>query len=366
MVQIQKGSITVLRVFDIAEEIRLETAEELLRNSGQGRHQFTALPKSVGRALVVRAAPLVFSLEQCQLQFLGKSWPVDIHGKLRDFGVLSLDFQIQIPAGTNWDDLVSLAAAIEDSGQLDEVAVARSKSVTDILRPALKMPQEWAEYEDYTIFFVQELQGIDKVSRLHEIVDVPSLILAEKNAKISEKTRNSIIENTFQYSEQDMTVIDWNAALVVEPDGKREIPDILEYALIHLMEMRYYDSLLDRRLALLYDRIEHNMGRFLKGTFSELYQESSTRYIEFSEFTERVENSLKFVGDSYLATVFRAANRRFRLSDWQESITRKMNILAQVSSLLQGEVNIRRSHWLEIIIIFLIGFEIVAAIFKMF
>jgi hypothetical protein len=115
---------------------------------------------------------------------------------------------------------------------------------------------------------------------------------------------------------------------------------------------------------MLYDNIEVQKGKKLKGPYSQLYQETSQRYIEFTEFLERVENSLKVVGDFYLATVYRAACRRFRLADWQSSITRKMNILAQVSSLLQGELNIRRSHWLEIIIILLIGFEIVSALVR--
>jgi hypothetical protein len=103
----------------------------------------------------------------------------------------------------------------------------------------------------------------------------------------------------------------------------------------------------------------------IRGKFRQLSDEASSRYIEFSEFIERVENSLKVVGDFYLATVYRAATRRFRLADWQQDITRKMNILAQVSSLLQGEINIRRSHWLEIVIIALIAFEIVSALFKL-
>jgi hypothetical protein len=41
-----------------------------------------------------------------------------------------------------------------------------------------------------------------------------------------------------------------------------------------------------------------------------------------------------------------------------------MNLLAQVSSLMQGEVNIRRSHWMEITIIVLILFELVSAMVK--
>ena len=57
---------------------------------------------------------------------------------------------------------------------------------------------------------------------------------------------------------------------------------------------------------------------------------------------------------------------RLGLADWQENITRKMNLLAQVSSLLQGEVNIRRSHWMEITVIVLILFEVVSALLKFY
>jgi hypothetical protein len=43
-------------------------------------------------------------------------------------------------------------------------------------------------------------------------------------------------------------VIDWNAAVVIEPDGSRDIPDILELASAQLLEFRYYDDLVDREM----------------------------------------------------------------------------------------------------------------------
>ena len=81
--------------------------------------------------------------------------------------------------------------------------------------------------------------------------------------------------------------------------------------------------------------------------------------MEFSEFLARIENSLKTVGDSYLATVFRAASHEFRFEDWRKSTSRKMDTLAQIAELLQGELNHRRSNILEIIVIVLIAIEIV-------
>ena len=139
---------------------------------------------------------------------------------------------------------------------------------------------------------------------------------------------------------------------------------MIEFALTQLMEMRYYDNLLDKRLTLLYDSIEASRGKFFSNRFTNLSREASTRYIEFSEFIERVDNSFKVVGDFYLAKIFRAAGEKFRIPEWEENVTRKMNLFASISELLQGEVNVNRSLWLEITIVVLILFELVTTFTK--
>ena len=192
-------------------------------------------------------------------------------------------------------------------------------------------------------------------------MDIPALLLAEHEVQLSDMSRRLATEHVFQYGDKDLAVVEWSSALVVDASGGREIPDILEFAVSHLLEMRYYDDLLDQRLRSLYDKIGNEQRRFFSsGRFDKVYRESSARFIEFTEFIERVENSLKVVGDFYLATVYRAATRKFRLSDWQSSVTRKINILGQVSSLLQGEVNYRRSHLLEFIVVLLIFYEVIS------
>jgi hypothetical protein len=169
-----------------------------------------------------------------------------------------------------------------------------------------------------------------------------------------------------QYSSSDLAVIDWNSALVVEPSGSRDVADMLEFAATHLTEFRYFDELLDERLDKLYESIERRrVGSILRRDFESISREAGSLYIELSEFVERVENSLKFVGDFYLATVFRAAVTRFNMREWEENVTRKMNALARVSELLKNEVDVRRSHWLEVIVIVLILFEIVSAVWKL-
>ncbi len=94
-------------------------------------------------------------------------------------------------------------------------------------------------------------------------------------------------------------------------------------------------------------------------------REASALFIEFSDYVERVENSLKFVGDFYLATIFRAASARFNLHEWEEGVSRKMTALARISEVLQAEINARRSHWLEIIVVVLILVEMLSTIVRL-
>ena len=362
---IKRGSILIYRIFDIAEEINIPLAQASLKDV-RGEASFK-VPKFIDRGIVVKSKPLAFGLADETLFIKGKEYKTEVLGKVRDYGVLSLIYQINIEPGTSWRDLVLLASALEEGSEIDMLAQKHVKEACEILSPALKkQPTEWNIFEDYIIYALEEFENGVSARDIPVHADVAALLLAEDNTKISTLARNLILENLYQYGEDDLAYVEWNSALVVEPTGGREVPDILEFALTHLLEMRYYDDLLDKRLTSLYDDIEHSKGHSLRGRYAQIYQEASSRYIEFSEFIERVENSLKVVGDFYLATIYRAANKRFRLADWQQNITRKMSLLAQVSSLLQGELNTRRSHWLEITIILLIAFEIASAILKIY
>jgi hypothetical protein len=365
-VKIKRGSILLYRIFDIAEEINIPLAQSTLQDL-RGADSFN-VPKFIDRGIVMKSRPVAFGLGEQKIHLKGKDCTATVLGKVRDYGVLSLIYEIKLDPGISWGELISFAADLEEGSEIDQIAQKQARDVAERLSPALKkQPNEWKIFEDYIIYALEEFEEGVSARDLPQRADVAALLLAEDNTKISHHTRTSILENLYQYGEDDLAYVEWNSALVVEPKGGREVPDILEFALIHLLEMRYYDDLLDKRLGSLYDDIERSKGRSsLRGQYAQIYQEASSRYIEFSEFIERVENSLKVVGDFYLATIYRAANRRFRLADWQQNITRKMSLLAQVSSLLQGELNMRRSHWLEIIIIVLIAFEIVSALLKIY
>jgi hypothetical protein len=291
-IRIKKGSFLLYRAFDIAEEIDLAAVEKLLTSS-PGVQERLRLTRNPRQAIVIRNAPVHVNLGETPIPVGAREFTADTHAKIWDYGVVSIVFQIPIPEGTSWEQLLSLASAFELGNEVDLSARKRSEEVSKAIASALQGPSQWAGLEDYTIYFFESIDGAATAQELLEKADIPALILAETDQNLSEANRQSIIENTYQYRDNDLVVIDWNSAIVWEPSGQRDIADVLEFAVTHLLEMRYYDDLIDRRLAVLYDSIEAQRQKRSRIPFWKLSHEASTRYIEFSEFIGRVENSLK-------------------------------------------------------------------------
>lgn len=343
------GRVIVYRIFDVAEEIELDALREV------GTRVRERQP-----AIVVRTAPLTIDLGEVDLRVAAQPLDATLVARVWQYGAVSLQFHLPIAAETSWSDLVQFGIAIEHDSDIESVALKRLGELRERLHFALRLPHTPTVAEDYTVYLLHSLDGASAAT-LAERADIPALLLGEANAALSAGTKHAILDSGIAYSEHDLAVVDWNSALIVDPAGGEDIADILEFANTHALEFRYYDDLLDARLERLYDQLRARRSSLLRREFERLSHEASALYLEVSEYVEQVENSLKFMGDLYLARVFRLAAQRFRLQDWELSIERKLGALVRTAELLHNEVNTRRSHLLEIIIILLILYEIVAA-----
>jgi hypothetical protein len=364
------GSLILYRAYDVAEEIRLNEVEQILKSqnlsaTAEGPLKRLTLTRPTRNALIIRNPPVQIGLGPVLIQLRGMDFNAEVVAKIWEYGTVTLAFQIQLPANTPIDELPAWSESIQNLESIDQIAWNKTSELTQLLKPALESPSYWHVSEDYYIIFLEKFNvSANEAIRALKNGPLPEIILGEPKEILAAHTRQNILESTFQYSESDLAVIDWNAALLVEPSASRDVTDILEFALTHLLEFRYFDHLLDQRLAELYDALGKERQTLFKNHFAKLLNESNQRYIEISEFIERVDNSLKVVGDFYLGVLFREAIGQFRIGDWQKTVTRKNNALAQISQLLEGELNVHRGHTLELIVIGLIAFEVVSAIVK--
>ena len=365
--KINKGVIQIYRVFDVAEEINLSKAEKMLSNATEGPR--LRLPADTRKAIIMKDAPLSIKLGQTTLSLPSGEYNVNAFARMWNYGVMSIRFEMPIPKGIDWDDLIILAAQLESVQEIDKLAASHRDALRKKLAPAIIKDRAFAISEDYITYILEDAEGMDNPKQFINTSDVAGLILAETREELSSFSKNKIIDSATQYANTDLAIIDWNSALLLEPEGERDVADVIEFSLTQLLEFRYYDDLIENNLQELYDSMDNKpkgIKALLNNFYSEKAEDSSRKYIEFSEFMSRVENSLKTIGDAYLAVIFRNAAKQFRFDDWRHGISNKMSTLAEITQMLHGEVNVKRSHWLEIIVIILIAIELVPMIVNLY
>jgi hypothetical protein len=364
---ITKGRILVYRVFDIGEEIDLEKAEKILSEATPSRSKFR-LKKINRQAVIVSNDPLSIILGTYSYNDQGADFTCEISAKLWDFGTLSITFEYIIPEGTTIDELRALAGLIQEYEDLDDYARARGIELSHQIHEAIGKINEIKDSEvneDFILYFIEKFaRDYTDASLILEEEDIAALILTEEKHTLSPQINERLYETKLQYYKNDLAVIDWNSAFIIEPSGSLDIPDVIEFALNQLLEMRYYDDLLDKKLRETYSAIELKDMSIFSSRYTDLALEAGQHYIEIAEIVETVENSLKVIGDLYHSTVFRMASKKFRFTDWQTSIDNKLENLADISKLLFENINHRRSQILEITIIVLITIELIPLLYE--
>ncbi|MBX5484303.1 MAG: hypothetical protein IRZ16_20980 [Myxococcaceae bacterium] len=358
----EKAEVLCYRIFDIANEIALERARKEL--SAATRRM--KLLREGSEYLQLPDPPVTVELGRKSLPLQRGPVAVEAIARIFAHGAASIILKVPVPRGTGTEDLVALADELYDSPAVDALAVDLVEQLRKDLLAATEDPHRWEQSESYTVVFAQEIAGNPTATDLLERLDIARLLLGERAPiQLSGQEKAEVTQWSFSYTENDLTVIDWNGAFVYEPSGSYDIPDVLEIVNAQLLELRYYDDSLDRSIKSVYDGLSHPRNEGLIRIFRSPYRAMARRVLvtllEMSEFIERVENSLKVIGDFYLARVYEGAVRRLRIRQWQASVTRKQQMLNQVYTLLKGEVDTDRSLTLEAVIVLLIVTELLVA-----
>jgi hypothetical protein len=359
------ATLILYRLLDVADDIDLDRAKSLLAGE--------AIPLKLSRErseyLEIPHAPLTVQLGRRELRgSSGKAYSFEAHARLFSFGALSIRWELPLAGRVDSTELARLVQDFEGAKDMELVARSEAEKLCERLEPALDTKHAWEGIETYAVVFARSLGPISPASSAGADPRIAKILLAEafSDALSAEEVRDAT-QHRFSYREKDLCVIDWNAAVVIEPDGSRDIPDILEFATAQLLEFRFYDDLVDREMESLYSLISRPHEPWfwwLGGRYRRLGRQLNRRLLETVEFVERVDNSLKVIADSYLARVYHAALACFRVPTWLAGVNRKQDLTREVAEVLSGESQAYTGHLLEIIIIILIFYEIVAPLVK--
>ena len=78
-------------------------------------------------------------------------------------------------------------------------------------------------------------------------------LLSGEHRPLSEGATRDLLRHRYSYYADDLVALTWDRAFIYEPRGDTDVIDVLEVANAQLLEMRYYDELLDDELPRMYD-----------------------------------------------------------------------------------------------------------------
>jgi len=360
------GAVVTYRLHDVGYALDLERAARLVERQATGRTRPT---RGEAKALIIAQPPLTLALGPVTLPG-DVSWPAaEMSACCYDFGVISLRLRVALPELTPWPAAVSLMRALERTDLAGVFGPALSQ-LTSQLRPAIVRPGIAPVAEDYTICRLIRLADPRGKWVSPGALDDGALaeLLLGESRPLTEDARRHLLSRRFGYTEQDLTVLSWDAALVLEPQqADQDVEFLLEFANAQLLELRVYDASLDAELPQLYDRASlarRGPAALLVRRFEHVLAGLHTLVADTTEVVERVENGLKVTNDVYLARIYQAALALFREDAWRLGLARKLGIFRDTYAMLNDEAQTARGNVLEVIIILLIVIEVVMGLLR--
>jgi len=344
------GKLKVFRIYDFAHEVKIEEAEEKLKKLGPTSKY--KLQKD-SKDFLIGDPPLVLTLGEV---LIGHS-SCHILIKIWSYGAISFSLTFSCDSFTNQKDFIQWMRVSSDNLAIDDFCLKKLAELNPLLGSSLKKQNTWKQEEDYSIFIANP----DFKPREFWEKDnfVYQLLTMEDSVALSPEMIAPIKASSLSYGPNDLVVIDWDNAFVLAKQDSEDICDVIELANVQLLELRFFDDLLDKKLSGLYRQVVERKPTLFNSTISLLAQDASQLYMETSEVVERIENSLKIVGDIYFARIYRISLSRLQVPQWQGTVDQKLKNLLDISQMYIGELHTKRSHFMEIIIIILIAIEVV-------
>lgn len=353
---VQRGTCHLIFVFDIGQSIDLNHAERLITTVTQReliRHRRRA-PQSFQYS----PAPLRMTQEHAVLRVGAFETRPSVDSVLYDFGAMTVIFNIGVEGP--FERLEQLSVDLYDNADLKSAARVVAQRLAGSIGPAIAKPDVTAFIEDYAIYEIGELAPVHDVhvllaARREQI----ARILRSENQPLSEQEISDALACRASYGRDDLTIIDWNAAMILDRDTE-DVRSVLEFANVELLEMRFLDHQLDRALDESYRVLTRRVGAgLLLSDHRRAMQRIGRMQVDGTVLFEGVNNALKLLGDQYLARVYRLASERLHVPDWDAGILRKLSSLESIYAKLSDAASIRRMELLEWIIIVLIAVSIV-------
>ncbi len=346
-----EGTIIVLNLYDVAEEIRLSGLAPLTGVtplSPTFKHPAPEYVRFERPPLIEPMAPLTLPT--------GERFEATL--QYYDYGVVSL--LLRFAFSGPWDELQQRAGSWISNTIFDDLCRQTIRERLKKIGAALVKPyDEWLS-EDYYVIHLHSVAGATiAAALLQEHGAEISQIVRGETLPLSDGERKEVLQGYMSYYPNDLIVAGWNAAFLFDtPSGAEPTIRLLEYANSQLLQFRHYDELLTREMERVYDFMESPKGLLYGWRMRSAASRLRTILVEVTELTERTNNALKFVGDMFFARVYKLCAVKIGVTDYQALVQEKLRTADELYDFMIEQFHQARGFLLEFIVVLILMIEL--------
>jgi hypothetical protein len=354
------GTLRVFHLFDIAEAIDLSRLHEVFGTRPSRREP--AFRHPAPEYVRFERPPVMEPLEPTRTNDGLVASP---RVRYFEYGVASVELQLNF-AGS-WEELVLFANHWISSSEMEGRAHTLLRERIPVVLPALRKPYEAWITEDYYIVQIDPIPRGQDICPAHELLrnrgaEIAQIVRGECKP-LAQAEQQDVLQSSMSYYATDLLVAGWVAAFVYDtPAAALPALDLLEYANTQLLEFRYYDEVLTRLLASVYQRLERHRGFWSRWRLAREAEDLNTIRLDIREVSELTDNAIKFLSDMFYARVYRLAANRIGVTDYHNLVEQKLRTAGDLYDSMVNEFHQARAFVLEILVIIILLVEIVLVI----
>jgi hypothetical protein len=356
------GHLVGLFSFDVGYEIDLERARACLTAA---EREDLARRRPAPASLAYTTPPLRVPMGTRVVHLQGDTVTATVGARIHDLGAVTI--VLRVPLAADVEALPALTATLADAGPLELAAREELEALHTRLRPAITKPGLNPFVEDYYVLQVDRLEpdgDVDALLAAHGPA-IASALRCEPGPLSADETAE-VLRTRLSYHPADLVVTEWNVALVVDPVDYADTVNVLEYLNVQPVELRYYDTVLDRHVQEAYGLTARRTRAFplANRRTRRAIDELAEIRVDVAAIVERLGNALKLSGDLYLAKLYQRTAPRLALQAWAGSVDRKLEVLDRLYGVLASRIATARAEALEMAIVVLIVIELVLALVR--
>jgi hypothetical protein len=186
-------------------------------------------------------------------------------------------------------------------------------------------------FEEYVILLLTKTSPTPDRFIEKNAVQIGRFIRSQREV-LDQPELEQIVNSRIRYSTQDLTLVDWEGAVIIAANGDFQSDiELFKIGNYQLLRYRMLDQVLEDLIDNINDSFIVNETRPTRGTIRKIVKHRLEVMLDF----ERAEQNLLLIGDWYTAKLYTTIRDEFYLEEWKNNIRSKLDNLEGIVETIQ-------------------------------